>query len=257
MSRDDHWTTLRRFTAARIGLGRSGSGLPTAEVLKFSMAHALARDAVHTAINWEPVEVGLAKLGLRSDRIESAATSRDLYLRRPDLGRSLSPESRKRLAALPRRPVDLAIIAGDGLSSNAATANLIPLLTALKPIAVKNGWRLSPVLLATQSRVALGDEAAEFLGAKAVLMLIGERPGLSSPDSLGAYLTWQPRVGLKDAERNCVSNIRVGGLSYDEAAFKLAWLIGESFRRQVSGVNLKDDSNYQLEAPRDALKLQH
>lgn len=255
MSTEDTWTALRQYTAARIGLGRSGSAMPTGEVLKFSMAHARARDAVHTAIDWAPVEAGLTKLGLASMRIESAAPSRDVYLRRPDLGRTLSARSRQRLSEIPRRPADLAIVAGDGLSSTAAATNLLPLLNALKPYADKNGWTLSPVLLANQSRVALGDEAAEFLGAKAVLVLIGERPGLSSPDSLGAYLTWQPRPGRKDAERNCVSNIRQGGLSYDEAAFKLAWLIGESFRRQLTGVNLKDDSNYQLDAPRETPKL--
>jgi ethanolamine ammonia-lyase small subunit len=255
MSSEETWSALRRFTDARIGLGRSGSAMPTGEVLKFAMAHARARDAVHTAIDWHPLEDGLRSLGLTSMQIESAAPSRDTYLRRPDLGRSLSASSRQRLSELPPQVADLAIVVGDGLSSTAVSANLIAFMAAFKPYADRNGWLLSPLLLATQSRVALGDEAAEFVGAKAVLVLIGERPGLSSPDSLGAYLTFAPRVGRRDAERNCVSNIRAGGLSYDEAAFKLAWLIGESFRRQLTGVNLKDESNYQLEAPRERPKL--
>jgi ethanolamine ammonia-lyase small subunit len=247
MTPDDPWINLRQFTEARIGLGRSGSGMPTTEVLKFSMAHAQARDAVKTPIDWSGVEKDLQALGLETLHIASAAPDRDTYLRRPDLGRRLGPESRQALAEVSPSSCDLAIIIGDGLSSTAVTANAVSTVAALLPLARQSEWRLGPVLLATQARVALSDEAGEFLKARAAVMLIGERPGLSSPDSLGAYLTWEPRVGRKDGERNCISNIRNGGVSADEAAFKIAWLLREAFRRRLTGVSLKDESNYQLE----------
>jgi len=247
MSSDGPWEALRRFTDARIGLGRAGAALPIAEVLKFSMAHAQARDAVTTPLDWAPIESGLADLGLKTVRIESAAGDRDTYLRRPDLGRRLSAASRQRLAGLAGDTPDLLIVIADGLSSTGVAANALPMIAALLPLAKKSGWRLAPVLLADQGRVALGDDAGELIGARAVLVLIGERPGLSSPDSLGAYLTWAPRAGRKDGERNCISNIRRGGLSADEAAFKAHWLLREAMKRQLSGVGLKDESNYQLE----------
>jgi ethanolamine ammonia-lyase small subunit len=243
----DPWLKLKRFTDARIGLGRSGSGMPTREVLAFAMAHAQARDAVKTPIDWAPIEKELAALKLKTLRIASAAPDRDTYLRRPDLGRRLSSESRQTLAALAPSETDLVVVVGDGLSSTAVTANAVQAIAALLPHVRKSKWRMGPVLLATQARVALSDDAGEFLKARAVVMLIGERPGLSSPDSLGAYLTWGPRVGRKDGERNCISNIRVGGLRTDEAAFKIAWLLREAFRRHLTGVNLKDESNYLLE----------
>jgi ethanolamine ammonia-lyase small subunit len=244
---DASWDALRRFTEARIGLGRAGAALPIAEVLKFSMAHAQARDAVTTPLDWAPIERGLAALGLKTARIESAAGDRDIYLRRPDLGRRLSAASRQRLAELAGKTPDLLILVADGLSSTGVAGNALPMIAALLPLAKKSGWSLAPVLLADQGRVALGDEAGELIGAKAVLVLIGERPGLSSPDSLGAYLTWAPRVGRKDGERNCISNIRRGGLSGEEAAFKAHWLIREAMKRRLTGVGLKDESNYQLE----------
>ncbi|MEE9546283.1 MAG: ethanolamine ammonia-lyase subunit EutC [Hyphomicrobium sp.] len=247
MTSDAPWTVLRRFTDARIGLGRSGSALPIREVLKFSMAHAQARDAVTTRIDWTPIENALATLELKTVRIESAAGDRDTYLRRPDLGRRLSAEARQRLAAMAGSSPDLLILVGDGLSSTGVAANAAAVIAAFLPLARKNGWSLAPVLLANQGRVALGDDAGELLGARAVVVLIGERPGLSSPDSLGAYLTWAPRVGRKDGERNCISNIRRGGLSADEGAFKAQWLLREAFRRQITGVQLKDESNYLLE----------
>jgi ethanolamine ammonia-lyase small subunit len=244
MSGDELWNSLRRFTDARIGLGRSGSAQPTREVLKFSMAHAQARDAVKTPIDWEPIETALSGLGLETVRVASAATDRDTYLRRPDLGRKLDADSCKWLSEGKPAAPDLVIVVGDGLSSTGVMANAVAIITALLPLAKKNRWKLGPVVLASQARVALGDNAGEILGAKAVLMLIGERPGLSSPDSLGAYLTWGPRVGRKDAERNCISNIRLGGLSHDEAAFKVAWLLREAFSRKLTGVQLKDESDY-------------
>ncbi len=255
MISEDPWVALRRFTEARIGLGRSGAGMPTSEVLKFSMAHAQARDAVKTPIDWSPIEAGLHELGLRTLRVDSAAGDRDTYLRRPDLGRRLSPEARQVLAGLAPSSADLVIMVGDGLSSTAVAANAVATIAALLPYATKNNWKLSPVGLATQARVALADDVGELLKARAVVMLIGERPGLSSPDSLGAYLTWEPRVGRKDGERNCISNIRTGGLSADEAAFKIVWLLREAFRRRLTGVSLKDESNYMLEGGKPQVTL--
>ncbi|MBX9683998.1 MAG: ethanolamine ammonia-lyase subunit EutC [Hyphomicrobium sp.] len=245
----DSWNVLRRFTDARIGLGRSGSGLPTREVLAFALAHAEARDAVLTSIAWEPVEQDLRELGFETLRAASAVESRAEYLRRPDLGRKLSHSALQtslEAASLQSARPDLVIMVGDGLSSKAVEANIAPMLAALKPHIVQSGWRLGPVVLAREARVALGDEIGEAFAAKAVLVLIGERPGLSSPDSLGAYLTWAPKVGLKDAERNCVSNIRVRGLSYGEAAFKISWLLSQAFKRGLTGVQLKDESEYQV-----------
>lgn len=247
MTSDTPWTVLRRYTDAHIGLGLSGSSLPIREVLKFAMAHAQARDAVTTRLNWDPIEDTLAGLGLMTVRIGSAAGDRDTYLRRPDLGRCLSTEARQNLTAFAGSSPDLLILVGDGLSSTGIAANAAAMIAALLPFARRNEWSLAPVLLANQARVALGDDAGELLGARAALVLIGERPGLSSPDSLGTYLTWAPRVGRKDSERNCISNIRSGGLSADEGAFKAQWLLREAFRRQITGVQLKDESNYLLE----------
>lgn len=247
MTSEGPWTALRRFTDARIGLGRAGSALPIREVLKFAMAHAQARDAVTRPLDWAPIEAVLAALQLNSVRIESAASDRDTYLRRPDLGRRLSSEARARLAAMAGPSPDLLILVAYGLSSTGVGANAGAVITALLPLVRKSGWSLAPVLLASQGRVALGDDAGEFIGARAVLVLIGERPGLSSPDSLGAYLTWAPRAGRRDGESNCISNIRRGGLSAEEAAFKAHWLLREAFRRQLTGVSLKDESGRYLE----------
>jgi ethanolamine ammonia-lyase small subunit len=244
---DPAWSNLRRFTEARIGLGRAGSAVPIKEVLSFSMAHAQARDAVTTPIDWQPVAAALGNLGLESIRIASAAPERDTYLRRPDLGRRLSPASRKLLSETTAMTPDLLIVVADGLSSTGVAANATALIAELLPLAKKSGWSIGPVVLASQGRVALGDEVGEILNARAVLVLIGERPGLSSPDSLGAYLTLDPRLGRKDGERNCVSNIRTGGLSAIEAAFKIHWLLREAYRRGLTGVSLKDESVFQLE----------
>ena len=247
MTVKDPWHNLRQFTDARIGLGRSGSAMPTQEVLEFSLAHAMARDAVTSALDWNDIEKSLEGLGLTTLRVRSAADERSTYLRRPDLGRQLSPASRQAVVHagehLSPKP-DLVIVVGDGLSSKAVSANIAPFLGVLIPSIKKIGWSVGPVVLAHNARVALGDEAGELLAAKAVIVLIGERPGLSSPDSLGAYLTWAPRTGLKDADRNCISNIRVRGLSYDEAAFKLTWLLQQAFTRQLTGVALKDEADY-------------
>ena len=238
---------LARLTPARIALGRSGASLPMREVLRFGLAHAQARDAVHAPFRPGEVAAEFAALGLETLMVQSAACSREDYLRRPDLGRSLSPESQVTLTAR-RGSFDLAIVVADGLSSTAVHQNAASLMAALLPFLQRQKLTLAPLVIAAQARVALGDEAAQALGARMVAVLIGERPGLSSPDSLGAYLTFAPRHGLTDAARNCISNIRPGGLGFPHAAFKLAWLIDQGFSRSLTGVDLKDDSDAALEA---------
>ena len=232
----DPMARLRGLTSARVALGRSGAGLPTRDLLAFQRDHALARDAVHAAFDPQRIAVDLATWPTVT--VASRAPDRDAYLRRPDLGRRLAPES---AAALEPGDWDLAIIIGDGLSAPAAHAHAAPVARRLAERLA--GWRLSPVVLARLARVALGDEIGARLGARMVLVLIGERPGLSAADSLGAYLTWNPMVGRLDSERNCVSNIRSpDGLSHDAAADTLAWLLRAARGRRLSGVGLKDQS---------------
>lgn len=228
---------LRRLTSARVGLGRSGASQTTADTLAFALAHARARDAVHDALNVGRLAGDLAALGHAVLHVRSAAPDRRTYLLRPDLGRSLAADAGLDAGG----PFDLALVAADGLSARAVQAHAAPLLAALTPRL--EGLTLSPVVIAEQARVALGDAIGAGLKARAVLVLIGERPGLSSPDSLGAYLTFDPRSGRTDAERNCVSNIRPEGLGYDAAAFRLAWLIREALSRRLTGVGLKDESD--------------
>ena len=245
----DPWADLRRHTPARIALGRAGSSLPTAELLRFAAAHALARDAVHIALDSAALARDLAidQTTLHPALIEvhSRAPDRETYLRRPDLGRRLAPTYAQRLQAATAGPVDLALVLGDGLSAMAVQQHAAPLLAALLPL-LAPGLRLAPLVIATQARVALADEIGALLQARVVLILLGERPGLSAPDSLGAYLTHAPQVGCTDAQRNCVSNIRPAGLPLALAARRLAWLLHEALRRQLSGVALKDDSGTAL-----------
>lgn len=240
------WTELRQFTDARIALGRVGASLPTDEVLKFGLAHAMARDAVHAALDPTSLDASLASLGLPTVWVRSRAPDRASYLLRPDLGRSIAPDAEPSLRDH-RGPFDIALVLADGLSAVAVQAHGAPLLQALLP-QLHPAWRVAPLVIATQARVALGDDIGEALRARLVVMLIGERPGLSSPDSLGAYLTFNPRRGRSDAERNCVSNIRPAGLPYPEAARKLGWLINEALLRQLTGVELKDDSDVAMVA---------
>lgn len=260
MTARDPWLAFARHTPARIALGRTGASLPTSEVLAFALAHAQARDAVHIPFDGARVEEDVAALGFPTLQVESAAETRDAYLRRPDLGRTLSARSRAALAELPRpgtdRPgTDLAIVVADGLSSTAVHAQTRPFLAAFKPWIAAEGWTTAPVAVASQARVALGDEVGEILGARACVVLIGERPGLSSPDSLGLYLTFAPKRGRSDAERNCISNVRPEGLSYEMAAFKLAWHLKEAFRRRLTGVDLKDESDFLLQGGRPPARL--
>lgn len=238
----DPWAKLARWTPARIALGRTGASLPTREVLAFALAHARARDAVHAPFDPGAVSRGLAGLGLDTIEVASDATDRALYLRRPDCGRRLSPASRKALRGR-SAPVELVLVVGDGLSATAVHTHAVPLVAAFQPHARRQDWSLAPVVLARGARVALGDEIGALLQARAVAVLIGERPGLSSSDSLGVYLTFGPRHGRSDAERNCISNIRAEGLSYEVAAFKLAWLVREALSRSLTGVGLKDASD--------------
>lgn len=237
----DPWEALRRHTPARIALGRAGAGLPTAEVLRFAAAHAMARDAVHAPLDTGALRMQLAADGWPVLEVASRAATRSEYLRRPDLGRRLAPAGAAALAAAAAGPVDLCIVVADGLSAVAAQRHAPPLLRALRT-ALGGSLSLAPVVVATQARVALADEAGALLHARLALILLGERPGLSSPDSLGAYLSHGPRVGLADAQRNCVSNIRPEGLPFDDAAHRLAWLAREALRRGLTGIALKDDS---------------
>jgi ethanolamine ammonia-lyase small subunit len=236
----DPWEALRRYTPARIALGRAGPALPTGEVLRLALAHARARDAVHRALDVEGLDAGLRAAGCATLRVRSAARDRIEYLARPDLGRRLDEESAARLEAIGGPPPEVAVVVADGLSALAVERHALPVLAALRARSPAR-WG-GPVAIAVQGRVALGDEIGERLGAGLVVILIGERPGLSSPDGLGAYLTFAPRVGRTDAERNCLSNVRPEGLGYAEAARRLDWLAGEALRRGLTGVALQDES---------------
>jgi len=220
--------------------------MTTDALLAFTLDHARARDAVHTAFDVPRLLAGLAGLGLQASQVSSQAGNRRDYLRRPDLGRMLDQASSRALAGLGRGAGDLAIVIGDGLSPAAVNIHAVELVRHLGTRLTEVGIGLGNVVIASGARVALGDEIGAALGARMVAMLIGERPGLSAPDSLGAYLTFAPRIGLTDAERNCVSNIHGAGLGYDEAAFKIAWLVREGLKRRVTGVALKDESGTAL-----------
>ena len=239
------WQQLRNLTSARIALGRAGTSMPTAAQLEFQCAHAQARDAVHLPFDRAGLSAQLAERGRDSLLLHSAAGDRHSYLQRPDLGRRLDEESAQLLnrhRADNTVGYDLAIVVADGLSALAVHRNAMPMLKHIEEQALAEGWNLSPVALVSQGRVAVADEVAERLGARMVVVLIGERPGLSSPDSLGLYFTYAPKVGLTDANRNCISNIRSEGLSYPMACHRLFYLMREARRRQLSGVNLKDDA---------------
>lgn len=239
------WLNLRNLTPARIALGRTGTSLPTQAQLDFQYAHAQARDAVHLAFDHQGIRAQLTERGRESLLLHSAAADRHSYLQRPDLGRRLDEASAQILqdyAAAHPGGVDLAIVVADGLSALAVHRHTLPFLARLEEQIAAEGWSTSPVILVEQGRVAVADEVAQRLGAKMSVILIGERPGLSSPDSLGLYFTYAPKVGLTDAYRNCISNVRLEGLSYGMAAHRLIYLMREACRRQLSGVNLKDEA---------------
>ncbi len=234
----DPWARFRGATRARIALGRSGDGLPTRALLDFQLAHAKARDAVHGTVDFAALARSL--LPLTTVEVESRAADRMTYLRRPDLGRRLDEASLERLAAPASGPCDIVFVIADGLSAAAVADHAAATLRAC--LDRLGGWRIGPVVLARQGRVALGDEIGAALRASLSVMLIGERPGLSVANSLGIYLTWDPRPGRTDAERNCISNIHIDGLDYAQAADKLAWLATEARRHGRSGVALKEDA---------------
>lgn len=232
----DVWAGLRDLTPARIGIGRAGDALPTAEQLELRLAHARARDAVHT-----PLDIGALQQALAGQpvvHVASAAPDRATYLQRPDLGRTLRPGEADKLAA---SEPDIAFVIADGLSPLAVQRHA-PLMIEAARLRLQS-WTVGPIVVATQARVALGDEIGEALGAQFVVVLIGERPGLSAADSLGIYLTFGPRSGRRDSERNCISNVRPPvGLPYELAADKLVALLTEARRRELTGVELKDDA---------------
>lgn len=236
----DPWEALRKRTAARIALGRAGAALPTAALLAFELDHARARDAVHRALDVAALTAELQPLAARTLRVHSAAVDRATYLLRPDLGRRLDDESRARLASSDAAACDVLFVVADGLSAVGVQSHAAALLAAVLPLL--DGLAIGPVVIAEQARVALGDEAGAALRARAVVVVIGERPGLTSPDSIGLYLTFAPRVGRHDAERNCLSNVRPAGLPPAVAAAKLAWLLRAALRLSLSGVALKEDS---------------
>jgi len=252
----DLWTRLRAFTRARIGLERCGDGIPTAELLRYQLDHARARDTVNREVDFAAIE---AQLGDRRIlRVHSAATDRSLYVRRPDLGRRLNPDSRALLAREHAdEPWDVVFIIADGLSSAAVNDHSAATFRAC--LERLSEWKLAPVVLAAQARVALGDEVTTLLNADLCVVLIGERPGLSVSNSLSIYLTWQPSVGHRDADRNCISNIHADGLGYEHAADKAFWLLSQAKRRRLSGIALKENASPQspnlsnLPAPLPAL----
>lgn len=234
--RADPFVRLRACTPARVFLGRSGAALPTRAMLEFQLAHARARDAVYDEFEAERMAAVLPSRDIRI--VHSRAFDRQSYLQRPDLGRRLDDSS---AASLPRGDYEGVFVIADGLSARAVHEHAASMLAAILPKVA--GWRLGPFIVSCRARVALGDEIGERLGAQLVVVLIGERPGLSAPDSLGVYLTWQPRIGRRDSERNCISNIRPpAGLSYEQAAVRLAWLMNAARRRRLSGIALKEES---------------
>ncbi|WP_148864007.1 ethanolamine ammonia-lyase subunit EutC [Marinobacter fonticola] len=246
---ENPWRRLREYTDARIGLGRAGISLPTRELLEFQLAHARARDAVHfpldvAALVDELKPILAPKLPGDPIVLHSEAEDRYTYLQRPDLGRVLSDEAQEQLSAVADRDkgFDLALVVVDGLSSSAVQSNAVPFLTAFLQALEQDerDWTLAPVTVVEQGRVAIGDVIGASLKARAVAVLIGERPGLSAPDSLGIYLTWAPGPAMTDANRNCISNVRPAGLGFEQASQRLLYLLHEAHRLKLSGVGLKD-----------------
>lgn len=241
----DPWSALRALTSARIGLARAGASLATGPLLELRLAEARARDAVHQALDVARLAADLAPLAGPALAIASAADDRPLYLMRPDLGRRLAPGADAVLAPH-AGAYDVAFVVADGLSARAVQAHAAPVLAGLLPALRTQGWRIAPVVIVRHGRVAVGDAVAAALGAACIAILIGERPGLSAPDSMGAYLTWRPGPHTTDANRNCVSNIRPEGIGYTEAGATIARLLGAMRARGVSGIGLKDEAEERL-----------
>ncbi|RDV17177.1 ethanolamine ammonia-lyase subunit EutC [Pontibacter diazotrophicus] len=236
----DPWSGLKMYTAARIALGRTGTSVPLKESFAFKMAHAHARDAVYSSLNLEVLLQGLHAFNLPVHVLHSMASDRMEYLQRPDLGRMLNQASSEQLKEEGSSSTEIAFVLADGLSATAVNEHAIPLLQLLVPALRQAGFTLAPLTVAEQARVAIADEIGELLHAKLSIIMIGERPGLSSPDSLGVYFTYAPKPGLTDEARNCISNIRPEGLPYSLAAEKILYLIQEAMRKKLTGVKLKD-----------------
>lgn len=236
------WQALRGLTRARIALGRAGVSVPTGAQLDFQLAHAQARDAVHQRLDTDALAVLMHLAGHATLTAHSACPDRASYLQRPDLGRRLDSVSAAALAAAAPATCELALVVADGLSALAVAQHAAPFIKLLLARIAPDGWGDPPIVIVEQGRVAIGDEIGALLNARCVVVLIGERPGLSSPDSMGLYMSWGPRAGMTDANRNCISNVRPAGLTYAEAAYKLHYLLNEARRRGLSGVELKDES---------------
>jgi ethanolamine ammonia-lyase small subunit len=244
LARPDPWRVLTRFTAARIGLGRAGGSIPTKPLLEFQLAHARARDAVQRDLDADALQGTLIERGFEVFQLQTAAHDRRTFIQRPDLGRILGPEAKALLErmASATAPFDAVFIVSDGLSAQAAERHAPALLERIAPKLTDGNWQIAPICLVRQGRVAVGDEIGALLPAALTVMLIGERPGLSSPDSLGVYLTWDPVPGRSNAQRNCISNVRPEGLGYAAAAHKLFYLMSEARRRKLTGVHLQEDA---------------
>ncbi len=248
----DPWEKLRQFTNARIGIGRVGTSIPTEELLRFQLSHAQAIDAVHTPLDIKKLceqfeTVPALRPYLPAQILRSEVQDRMEYLQRPDLGRRLNESSIYQLQQLrEHQPFDVVFVIADGLSSCAIANHAKPfldiLINSLNEDSQKD-WNVGPICVVEQGRVAVGDDACETLNAKIVVLLVGERPGLSSPDSMGLYLTWNAKRGIEESLRNCISNIRPEGLSYNIAAHKCMYLLTESYKKQLSGIGLKDRSD--------------
>ena len=235
----DVWGTLRALTEARIGLARSGASLATRPMLELRLAHARARDAVQAELDIPRLAAEAAAFGLPVLRVESAAAAREEFVRRPDRGRVLAPEAAAALA--PHAGAhDVAFVLADGLSAGAVQRHAVPLLATALPVLRDGGWRIAPLVIVRGGRVAIGDAVAAALGAASVVVLLGERPGLSAPESMGTYVTWSPHARTTDAERNCISNIRAGGLDAAAAAAQVVALLGAMRARGCSGVGLRE-----------------
>lgn len=243
----DPWASLKSFTSARIALGRTGASVPLAESLNFKLAHAHARDAIYSSLDVTGITAALERFKYPVYSFNSCAADRQQYLQRPDLGRQLSQEAVTQLSAGEQGAYDVAIILADGLSATAVNKHAVPVLSLLIPLLQREKFSIAPFTLVAYGRVAVADQVGKLLGARLTVVLIGERPGLSSPHSMGAYLTYAPAPGLTDEARNCLSNIRPEGLVYEAAAHKLMYLIKESLRLQLSGVMLKDMSGALLD----------
>ena len=244
----DPWSALRVLTSARIGLARAGASLATAPLLDLRLAEARARDAVHETLDTSRLAADLAALAGPVLTLASAAEDRRTYLMRPDLGRRLAPGAQAELASH-AGGYDVAFVVADGLSARAVQAHAAPMLAAALARLRAEHWCIAPLVIVRHGRVAVGDAVASSLGAASIAILIGERPGLSAPDSMGAYLTWAPGPHTTDADRNCISNIRPEGIGYAEAGDKLARMLGAMRARRLSGVRLKDDPDAPMIAP--------